>query len=146
MQDQMMLTLHWCSVASLRNVWARHCFKWNGCHNIVYELLPHCNAYISKDPTPEIVNTPLAFIVRMGQGACRCDFWLGRQLIHWFWIEATNRHLACTRCKAKNRWHSIDALLTLLSWMGLWVCCILFCQGWLPVCWLWIVAPQILFN
>ena len=71
MQDQILLTLHWRSVSWWGNVCVMHCFKWKGCHDIIYELLPHCNTYITQDPTPKIVDTPLTLIFKMGQGACQ---------------------------------------------------------------------------
>ena len=42
-QDQILWTLRWRSVAWRGNVCILHCFKWTGCHDIVSGLIPHCD-------------------------------------------------------------------------------------------------------
>jgi len=69
-KDQILLTLRWRSVSWWGNVCVMHCFKWRGCHDILYELLPHCDTLISQDARPIIIATPLMLIIRMGQEAC----------------------------------------------------------------------------
>ena len=55
MQNQIVLTLRSRWVAWWGRVCVLHCFKWKGSHDIVYELLPHCDTWMDQDPTPEIV-------------------------------------------------------------------------------------------
>jgi hypothetical protein len=86
-----------------------HGFKRNGCHNILSALFQHCDTCITQYPIPEIVDTPLTLIFRMGQGACRYYFSLGRCPIPWLWMVATDRRLAYPRCRAKNLWLSVVA-------------------------------------
>jgi len=109
MQDQILFKLRWHSVSWWGNVFVMRCLKWKPCHNIVYEILPHCDTQITQDPTPKIIDTPLTLNLRMGQRACWYYFHLGSQRRPQLCEAATNHHLAYTRCTAKYRWRSIDA-------------------------------------
>jgi len=48
-------------------------------------------------------------IFRMRQGVCCCRFCPQRLPISHQWMPATNQNLDSSRCKAKNRWCSVDA-------------------------------------
>ena len=142
MQDQILLTLGWCSVSWWGNLCVLQCFKWNGSHDTVYEFWPHCDTLITQDPTAKIIDTQLTLIFRMGQEACRYYFYLEWQPLPRLWMAATYHHLGYPICTAKNRWCSVDAHFQ----NGAVIVFCTFCQERLPVWWLWIAATTSPYN
>jgi len=66
----MLLKLHWLSVSWWGNVCVMRCVQWKGCHNIIYELSPHCDTEISQDARPIIIDTLVIVNFGMRQEAC----------------------------------------------------------------------------
>ena len=116
MQDQILLTLRWRSVSWWGNVCVMRYLNWKGCHDFVYELLPHFYTLITHDPAPIILDTPLTLIFRMGH---YLDYeWLqpnvtlfchGRRPLHRLWIALTRLLSNYRTYKTRNCWRSVDA-------------------------------------
>jgi len=116
MQDEILLTLCWRSVSWWGNVCVMRYVNWKGCHDFIYELLPHCYTWITQDQAPIILDTPLTLIFRMGQYLVY--EWLqrnvtllcqGRLPLHCLWIPVTRSLFNYRTYKTNNRWCSVDA-------------------------------------
>jgi len=55
------------------------------------------------------IETPLTLIIRMWQGACRCDFCQQRLPISHWWMSAPNQNSDYPRGNPNNRWPSVEA-------------------------------------
>jgi len=52
-----------------------HHFTREDSHYIINNLLPQSDTFITQDVIPDLVDTPLALIVRICQGVCRVSFY-----------------------------------------------------------------------
>jgi hypothetical protein len=101
--------LHWHPVSWWGNICVMQFFKWKGHHNIVYELLPHCDTYIIPNARPIIIATWLMLISGWGREYGASVFAPKGSYYHIYAYFPTNHLLGNPRWKTKYQWHSIFA-------------------------------------
>jgi len=106
--DQYLFTLWWASFSeSTRERLAFSvAYKCSLCNiSVWYQLVA---MQINHNARPNIVDTPLKIIFRMGHGACWFLFsFLMRPITH-SWMSASNHQVEYPRSKTKNHWHGMD--------------------------------------
>jgi hypothetical protein len=115
MQDQKSLTLRWRSFLEggsdmVVGPFVHKCGQY--CH---YGLMLSCSLVIIQDVRPEISNTTLTLISRMGQRACHLQFYIQSRPITPLWIDVTMKPFDCR----KDQTQIVDTPLT-LRWCSRW--------------------------
>jgi hypothetical protein len=92
-----------CVSPSIYNIFASQGSQWYS-----YAWEDPRDALITTYASPKTVDCRLTLIFRKPQGASRCCFCLERLPTSHKWMSTTNRNITYRRCKAKNRWRSVD--------------------------------------
>jgi len=125
MQDQKLLLLHWCSFSGWGRERVTSVFAVKGGQYHIYGCLQPITSEITQDARPKVIDTSWTLIFGMRQDVCRYCFCLWKQAKPHLLMFATNCDLGCPRCKARNRWCSVDddipngALTVVLSLLGI---------------------------